>query len=520
YMVPAYILQIGEIPLTGNGKVDRKRLLEKDITDQDEVIKKTIKQARTETEKKLMEIWRNVLDVEDISINDNFFELGGNSILIINLISVIEDQFNVKLDFKNFISNSTIEKLAPFIDVHEKAVNAENVYNNITVDKENENKEFDLTDVQMAYLMGRDTQFELGGTSTHAYLEIESQLDIERFNKSLQRVIDRQSMLRAVILPNGKQKVLEHVPPYKIQVEDISKLGVEARENKILEVRRKTSHHIFDPNTWPLFEFKALKLGESKYLLFFGIDMLIADGASIQLLFKEISRIYSGKENEMSQLKINYRDYMLAYKKVKDTEKYKNDKAYWINQLEDFPRAPAVPLKEKLNKISNPTFKRKSKIINMQIWEEFSRKAANHSVTPAIVLFTAYAKVLSKWSNQSNVAINTTVFNRQPLHQQVNDIIGDFTSLIMLKANFAEEKSFWDETKKVQFTFMEALEHRDYDGVEFIREYAKYNDFNQKSATMPVVFTSMLFGKMFDFNNDLLNLSELKMAVSQTSQVY
>ncbi|MCI4139217.1 phosphopantetheine-binding protein, partial [Bacillus vallismortis] len=229
-----------------NGKVDRKRLLEKDITDQDEVIKKTIKQARTETEKKLVEIWRNVLDVEDISIDDNFFELGGNSILIINLISVIEDQFNVKLDFKNFISNSTIEKLAPFIDVHEKAVNAENVYNNITVDKENENKEFDLTDVQMAYLMGRDTQFELGGTSTHAYLEIESQLDIERFNKSLQKVIDRQSMLRAVILPNGKQKVLEHVPPYKIQVEDISKLGVEARENKILEVRRKTSHHIFD----------------------------------------------------------------------------------------------------------------------------------------------------------------------------------------------------------------------------------------------------------------------------------
>ncbi|MFZ7747160.1 hypothetical protein [Bacillus velezensis] len=68
---------------------------------------------------------------------------------------------------------------------------------------------------------------------------------------------------------------------------------------------------------------------------------------------------------------------------------------------------------------------------------------------------------------------------------------------------------------------MEALEHRDYDGVEFIREYAKYNNLNHKSATMPVVFTSMLLGNMFNLNNnDLLNIGELKMAVSQTSQVY
>ncbi|MFU8713281.1 condensation domain-containing protein, partial [Bacillus velezensis] len=144
---------------------------------------------------------------------------------------------------------------------------------------------------------------------------------------------------------------------------------------------------------------------------------------------------YNGTD-EMVPLEISYRDYMLAYQKVKTTHKYENDKAYWLSQLEDFPKAPAVPLKERLDAISKPTFNRKSKIIDKPLWETFCKKAASYNITPAIILFTAYAKVLSKWSNQQNLAVNTTVFNRQPFHKQVNDIIGDFTSLSMLKASF------------------------------------------------------------------------------------
>ncbi|MEH6970939.1 condensation domain-containing protein, partial [Bacillus velezensis] len=483
-------------------------------------IGRKIKEPRTEIERDLVGIWKSVLKTNEISIDDNFFELGGNSILIINLITAIEDRLFIKLDFKNFISNSTIEKLAKVISVSERKSKTNSNVMEIQADIKHKNTEFDLTNVQMAYLMGRDKQFELGGTSTHAYLEIETELNIEKLNKSLQKVIDHQDMLRAVILPNGRQKILQQVPQYEISVQDISQLSDIEQEKKIAEERDRTSHHIFNPNEWPLFEFKALKIQGDKHRLFFDIDMLIADGASIQLLFKQISELYNGKD-EMVPLEISYRDYMLAYQKVKTTQKYENDKAYWLSQLEDFPKAPAVPLKERLDAISKPTFKRKSKIIDKLLWETLCKKAASYNITPAIILFTAYAKVLSKWSNQQNLAVNTTVFNRQPLHKQVNDIIGDFTSLIMLKASFEKKMNFWEEAKKVQVTFMEALEHRDYDGVEFIREYARYNNLKHKSATMPVVFTSMLFGNMFNLNNnDLLNIGELKMAVSQTSQVY
>ncbi|MDM5201594.1 hypothetical protein, partial [Bacillus velezensis] len=103
------------------------------------------------------------------------------------------------LDFKNFISNSTIEKLAKVISVSERKSKTNSNVMEIQADIKNKNTEFDLTNVQMAYLMGRDKQFELGGTSTHAYLEIETELNIEKLNKSLQKVIDYQDMLRAVV---------------------------------------------------------------------------------------------------------------------------------------------------------------------------------------------------------------------------------------------------------------------------------------------------------------------------------
>ncbi|MCC2533676.1 phosphopantetheine-binding protein, partial [Bacillus velezensis] len=119
YMIPSYIVQIEEVPLTSNGKVDRKKLLALDVTDQASIGRK-IKEPRTEIERDLVDIWKSVLKTDEISIDDNFFELGGNSILIINLITAIEDRLFIKLDFKNFISNSTIEKLAKVISVSER----------------------------------------------------------------------------------------------------------------------------------------------------------------------------------------------------------------------------------------------------------------------------------------------------------------------------------------------------------------------------------------------------------------
>ncbi len=127
-----------------------------------------------------------------------------------------------------------------------------------------------MTDVQTAYLIGRGDQFEMGGISTHGYAEIETTLDMRRFNRSLQKLIKRQPMLRAIIYPNGLQQILKDVPEYEMVYTDISHLSADEQMDCILKERKRMSHHVFKTDEWPLFEFKAFKLTDDTNYLFYG----------------------------------------------------------------------------------------------------------------------------------------------------------------------------------------------------------------------------------------------------------
>ncbi|MBE6052204.1 MAG: amino acid adenylation domain-containing protein [Clostridium sp.] len=516
YMVPTYLKQVDEIPLTNNGKIDRKTLLSMDL--EESGYKKVIIQPKNVVEARLVELWKELLGIKEVSTDDNFFELGGNSILVIKLVSLIEKEFNIKIDFKNFIENSKIKQMAKIIDNSEKKSDDDITFKEIILDVENQYEEFDLTNIQIAYLIGRDKQFELGGTSTHAYMEIETTLEIEKLNDALRKVIQRHPMLRAIILPNGKQKVLENVPDYNIEVIDLTNKTVEEKEDCNLKLRHEMSHHIFDTDVWPLFNFKALKMDVSTYKILFEIDLLIADGASIQMIFKEMKEFYDGKEKK--ELGITFKDYMCNYKSVLESKKYKEDKEYWQNKLPEIPKAAQLPLKKKVSEVDEPNFGRKLRIIENSTWANICEKAAQNSITPAMILFTAYAKVLSRWSNQDKLSINTTVFNRLPIHEDVNDVIGDFTSLMLLGVDTSVEDDFWLLCKSIQREFMEALDHRDYDGINVIRDYCSYNELDKNSVAMPIVFTSMLFGKTLDLSNSISSIGDTLMSVTQTSQVY
>lgn len=114
YMIPSFFIQLEEMPLTPNGKIDRKTLISLDEL----VLNSGLEyvSARNEVEEKLIKIWEEVLGIEKISMNDNFFELGGNSLSATKLISLIHKVFEVRISLNDLFKNLIVEEQAILID--------------------------------------------------------------------------------------------------------------------------------------------------------------------------------------------------------------------------------------------------------------------------------------------------------------------------------------------------------------------------------------------------------------------
>lgn len=508
YMVPATIIQLSQLPLTNNGKVDKSKLEKPIIT----ATHNHYAVPATRLEEVWAKLWCEVLGITKVGITDNFFELGGDSIKAMKLIARAS-KLGMNISLGSLYDHPTISEI---IQEEKNGAVHQVVFKNYEADWAHLYEPFPLNEIQMAYMMGRNTQFELGGFSTHYYTEIETTLDMQILNNSLNKLIERHPMLRAVIGENGHQKILSEIPIYKMVIEDLTNLSKEEIENRLLEEQKRMSHQVFDVTKWPVFELKAFKVAEGKYQLAFSVDILIIDGASFFIVARELSQLCENPEEQLEPIDFSFRDYTLALREFKETEEFNVSKEYWMKQIETFPSAPILPLKRDPMEIRMPRFKRLSHTIPKAKWETIKALSKGHNITPAGLLCAAYSTVLSFWSNQSHFAINLTVFNRYPFHKDVLKLVGDFTSIILLDVALEEKTGFWKNAELVQKSLVTALEHRYFDGVEFIRELSKYHNMGTK-AIMPVVFTCALFEGQ---EHSWRKLGNVKMATSQTPQVY
>ncbi|MEN1938909.1 amino acid adenylation domain-containing protein [Paenibacillus sp. 102] len=508
FMIPEKMIQVEEIPLNPNGKVDRKRLL--DLTQTDYVSIPYVA-PRNEIEQKLVQAWEKVIEIEGIGIHDNFFALNGESIKALQIINLLRKD-HLKISTTDFFKHPTIAQLSSCVEVEHKEEILDNIPNRV----KDLSKPFPLTEVQTAYMLGRNSQFELSGISPQTYFEYETKLDINRLSQSFQKVIHRHPMLRAVILPEGKQQILQNVPDYQIEIESLVGLDNRKQNVRLQEERSRMTNHVFSLGQWPLFELKAFLLKEDTYLLCFRYDALLMDGASMNIVGHDLLHYYHKPDQRLESLSFDFQDYMFIYDEMEQSKEYKIAKDYWTSKLSEFPFAPSLLLKKESNEVATPKFQSLTKVLNKEKWTKLRKLAQEKGVTPSALLCTIYGEVLAYWSNQRRLAINLTVFNRYPVHEEVEQIVGDFTSLILLDMDVNPEQSFFTRVKQTQSTLLDGLEHRHYDGVNFIRDFTRYHQMTPK-AVMPIVFTSMLAGTgAFAWEQ----LGSLRYIHARTPQVY
>ncbi|MBI3653801.1 MAG: amino acid adenylation domain-containing protein [Acidobacteria bacterium] len=391
----------------------------------------------------------------------------------------------------------------------------------ITPDTAHRYEPFPLTDMQQAYWVGRSGAFEFGNVACHAYYEVEAkELDLARFNLALQQLIERHDMLRAIVLADGRQQILNQVPPYEIETLDLRGYDAQTANAFLDSIRHRLSHQVLPSDRWPLFEIRASQLDDQCWRLHFSFDILIVDVWSLQILFHEWAELYNHPTTKLPAVELSFRDYVLGEAQLRQSELYSAAQQYWTNRLPDLPPAPELPLAANYTTLKNPRFKRRSGRLDPKPWRQIKRLAVESGVTPSGILLAAFAEILALWSKSNRFTINVTLHNRFPLHPQVNEIVGDFTTLIPLAVDHSASSSFQTRAAAIQAQLLEDMEHRYVSGVQILRDIGRVQG-KAPGTTMPIVFTSLLSQHLkTSVAEQTLWMGEVVYGISQTPQVW
>ena len=447
-------------------------------------------------ERTVAAIWEGALGIAGIGVHDDFFELGGHSLLATQITAQVRAAFGVDASLRGLFETPTVAGLAAVArrlreESAGEAAGEPVPLPAVVPDPARRHEPFPLTDVQQAYWVGRTGAFELGEVGTHIYMEIDThEVDIARMERAWQRLVDRHDMLRAVVDPDGQQRILAEVPPYRIQVRDLRGRDGGEQALGLAEVRQAMSHQVLPSDRWPLFEVRATRLDGERTRFHISFDYLIGDAWSWQILTRDLARFYREPEADLPPLELSFRDYVQALVELERSPAFERDLAYWRERLADLPPAPELPLARTPGSLGRPRFVRHTARLPRAAWSRLKERASRAGLTSSGVLLAAYAEVLAAWSKSPRFTVNLTLFNRLPLHPQVDAVVGDFTSLTLLAVDGAAPGTFEERARRIQGQLWEDLDHRLVSGVRVMRELVRGQGIAR--AAMPVVFTSTL----------------------------
>nr|WP_230415540.1 non-ribosomal peptide synthetase [Micromonospora tarapacensis] len=504
YMVPDQVVLTDRLPLSANAKIDRRavaRLVEAARPGVDE-----LEAPVGDIEHEVARVWTQLLGVPAVGRRQSFFAAGGDSLVATRSMALLAEAGLAGSSLRQLFATPVLADFAATLHRTGEDRPAAAV---LPADPANRYAPFPPTDVQRAYWLGRSSDFALGGVGSHWYWEFDgTDVDLDRLEEAVNLLVARHDMLRAVFDDDGDQRVLAEVDRFRIAV----RTGGDAA---LRELRERMSHRIPDPGRWPLLEIAAVRYADGRVRIGFSFDYIVLDALSIVIFFDELTTLYRDPAAVLRPVGVTFRDYLLAA--PADPQAVAEDQRYWLDRLDTLPPGPPLPLAVDPATVVGPRFHRREDRLDPAQWRRLTEQARRHGVTPASVLATAFAEVLSAWSGRGELTVNFTLFNRRDVHPDINHILGDFTSLLLVAYRAGAGDSWLDLVRRTQEQVWEGMAHDSASALWVLRELAR----RQQGGTvsMPVVFTSAL-GVAGGMSEMSFPFGELVWGISQTPQVW
>lgn len=446
YMIPSFFVQLEEIPLTSNGKVDRKALPAPERQIEQEYVA-----PQNEVQERLVEIWSDVLRVEKetISINANFFELGGQSLKQVVMIPRIHQEFNVKIPFAEIFNAPSIRRLSEYI---EKAVKVQHA----SIEAVEEKEHYALSSAQKRLFIL--DQFEDIGTSYNIsfFHKMFGKPDKGLFKNAFKAIIEKHETLRMsfeLIDNEPVQRVHENV---YFEIEEIQISNNDIKKENIQKIIDEFIRP-FDLTKPPLLHVGFASFSEEEHLLLFDIHHIIADGHTMKVLVDDFKSAYDGEE--LAPLKIQYKDFSTWQNQLIEAGKIKKQEEYWLNLYSD--EIPKLNLPTDYPRPTVFTFIGDHYEFKLDHEDaiRFRELCLEYETTLFMNLLAALHTLLYKYSGQTDIIIGSGLMGRP--HVDLQNIIGMFVNVLPMRNQLEDEMTYLEFLKKVKETTVEAFENQD-----------------------------------------------------------
>ncbi|MFR9722200.1 amino acid adenylation domain-containing protein [Streptomyces sp. MS19] len=397
----------------------------------------------------------DVLDVPvaEIAVDTPLTELGLESFTAVRLRRRIREDLGLDLPLTAFLGTATVRSLVAGGD-----------------------DSFPLTPIQSAYWVGRDAAFPLGGVATFFYREYDREpgpggpgADLARLTTAWNQLVARHPMLRMVVGPDARQRVLATVPEYRIDVTDLRDADAESAERTAARLREEWSHQVRPADRWPLFDVRAVLLPDGRTRLCMGIDVLALDLSGWFQVLAEWGVLVADPDARLPVQHTTFADYVRGRgHDPAERRRREADLAYWAERAPDLPPGPALPLTADVAELRGHRFTRVRTHLTADEWSALRDRAARHGLSPTGMLLAAFGLTLTRWGATEPFSLNTTLFDR-PDVPELKHVVGDFTSTLLVgmpELDPLRWEGFAAYASQVNERFWTDMEHRAVSGME------------------------------------------------------
>ncbi|WP_248750467.1 non-ribosomal peptide synthase/polyketide synthase [Pseudomonas sp. MWU15-20650] len=454
YMVPTVYVRLDSLPLTANGKLDRKAL---PVPDQEALLSRGYAAPEGEVEIALAQIWSQVLKVEQVGREDHFFELGGHSLLAMRLISQVRLHLGVELDLAALFAHPQLSALAQVVAKagrsHLPAI--------VPVSRE-ESLPLSFAQQRLWFLAQMDNA--AAAYNMPIGLGLRGALDALALERALAQIVSRHEVLRSAFVVDNDEPQLVITPvegSFVLMQDDLREQADAPQQLQALSEHEALAP--FDLVNGPLLRARLVRLGDEHHVLLLTVHHIAADGWSMGVLTREMVALYGaysqGLADPLPPLALQYADFAVWQRRWLSGEVLHKQNLYWQQTLAGAPAVLTLPTDRPRPAQQDFSGAVLPLQLDASLSEGLKALSQRHGTTLYMTLLAAWAVLLSRLSGQDEVVIGSPVANRNRV--EVEGLIGLFVNTLAVRIDASGEPTVQTLLARVKTQALGAQAHQD-----------------------------------------------------------